>query len=83
MVFGASFPSSTKINVKFGPPLTKLSGSVHEGGVCLPTTQSERASMFVAPLYFPAGQFIAADEPPGQLKTYKKLIIRATLCKIY
>ena len=29
VLFGSSMPSSPKENIKFGPPLTKLSGSAH------------------------------------------------------
>ena len=32
-VFGCPIPSSTKNPIKFGPPLTKLSGSAHDSNV--------------------------------------------------
>ena len=33
LVFGSSIPSSTKKYIKFGPPLTKFSGSAHEPNI--------------------------------------------------
>ena len=33
VIFGFSIPSTTKKKIKFGPPLTKLSGLAHGRGV--------------------------------------------------